>query len=157
MGVRMNNLLNSIKTQILANISDIQSCFIYPPSRETIEAPAVFLEIANYAIGDQPSTEQLSLIANVEARVVVDSLDENAEIGAQILAQKIAKLAYLNNFGCNVKAGLVTGISRDFFKPDLDSYICWLVEWQHEFYVGDSVFEESGVPPHEIHINGGVI
>lgn len=150
----MNGLLNNIRTQILCEFQDVQSCFIYPNAREKIIAPAVFLEVANYGMGDDPATEELAIIANIEARVVIDSLIENAEIECQRLACKIGSLAHLNNFGCSVRPAKVGGISRDFFKPDFDPYICWLVEWQHELHVGESVFSNgvACIPPHELHI-----
>jgi hypothetical protein len=145
------NFLKNIRTEIL-NSPNIQSCLIYPNARGEVIAPAVFLEIASYGAGDDPATEELALIANVEARVVVDSTIENAEIVCQSLACEIANVTYLNSFGCNISPAKVTGITRDFFKPEFDMYLCWLVEWQHEFHVGDSVWLENGVPPHTITI-----
>jgi hypothetical protein len=112
------------------------------------------LEIASYGAGDDPATGELALIANVEARVVVDSTIEDAETVCQLLACEIATVAHLNSFGCEISPAKVTGISRDFFKSEFDMYLCWLVEWQHEFHAGSSVWSEIGVPPHVLHING---
>jgi hypothetical protein len=147
------NFLQIIRTEIL-EIPDIQSCLIHPSPRGEIVAPAVFLEIASYGAGDDPATGELSLIANVEARVVVDSTIEDAEVVCQSLACEIASIAHLNSFDCEISPGKVSGITRDFFKPEFDMYVCWLVEWSHQFHVGDSVFGENGVPPHILHING---
>ena len=143
----IENLLTSIKNTILADES-FKSCLIYPNARGDIVAPAVFLEIANYSTGSDPATEELSLIANIEVRVVVDSISENAELVCQSLACQIANIAHLNSFGCNVTPAKISGISRDSFKPDFDPYICWLVEWSHEFHCGESVWKEDGVRPH---------
>ena len=159
----IKNLLTSIKNTILAD-ENFKSCLISPNARgvigdrdSEIVAPAVFLEVANYSTGSDPATEELSLIANIEARVVVDSISENAELVCQNLACKIASIAHLNSFGCKVSPAKISGISRDSFKPDFDPYICWLVEWSHEFHVGNSVWKESGLPPHILHINNEVI
>ncbi|MBR1734691.1 MAG: hypothetical protein IJ730_04505 [Alphaproteobacteria bacterium] len=148
----IENLLLNIKTAILAD-ENFQSCFVYPEARDVITAPAVFLEVANYTTGNDPATGELSLIANIEARVVVDSISENAELVCQNLACRIASIAHLNSFGCKVSPAKISGISRDAFKPDFDPYICWLVEWSHEFHCGESVWLENGVPPHLLHIN----
>ena len=148
----IENLLIAIKNTLLTN-ENFKSCLIYPDAREDIIAPAVFLEVANYSVGDDPATGELSLIANIEARIVVDSISENAELACQSLACQIANIAHLNSFGCNVTPARLSGISRDSFKPDFDTYICWLVEWSHEFHVGNSVWNETGLPPHTIHIN----
>jgi hypothetical protein len=112
------------------------------------------LEIASYGVGNDPATGELSLIANIEARVVVDSTIDDAEIVCQSLACEIAGLTHLNSFGCEISPGKISGITRDFFKPEFDVYVCWLVEWNHEFHRGDSVFTENGVLLHILHIKG---
>jgi hypothetical protein len=145
--------LQNIRSEIL-NSPNIQSCLIYPNARGEIIAPAVFLEIASYGTGDDPATGELALIANVEARVVVDSMIEDAEIVCQSLACEIANLAHLNSFGCEIAPAKVTGITRDFFKPEFDVYVCWLVEWSHQFHSGSSIWLEDGVLPHKIFANG---
>jgi hypothetical protein len=145
------NFLQNIRNEILSS-PNIQSCLIYPNARGEILAPAVFLEIASYSAGNDPATGELSLVANVEARVVVDSTIEDAEVVSQSLACEIANIAHLNSFGCNISLAKVSGITRDFFKPEFDMYICWMVEWSHEIHIGSSVFDEIGVPPHLITI-----
>lgn len=159
----IEKLLTNIKAAIL-NDERFKSCLIYPNARgvigdrdSEIVAPAVFLEVANYGTGNDPATGELSLIANIEARVVADSISENAELVCQSLACQIANIAHLNSFGCKVSPAKVSGISRDSFKPDFDPYICWLVEWSHEIHIGNSVWNESGLPPHTLHINREVI
>ncbi len=148
----IQNLLNNVKSTILLNPS-IQSCFIYSHTRSEVLAPAVFLEIAGYTKGSDPATEQLSLSANFEARVVVDSTIENHEITCQVLAQSLAHSIHLNSFGCDVTPAVVKGITRDFFKPEFDFYTCYLIEWSHEFHVGSSIFDEVSSPIHTIIIN----
>jgi hypothetical protein len=143
--------LQNIKNEILSS-PNIQSCLIYPNARGEIIAPAVFLEITNYGTGDDPATGELALTTNVEARIVVDSTIEDAEIVCQSLACEIANLAHLNSFGYEISPAKVTGITRDFFKPEFDMYLCWLVEWQHEMHVGNSVWLKNGVPPHSVKI-----
>ena len=143
----IEDLLTAIKNAILAD-KNFRSCLIYPSARGDVIAPAVFLEVANYSTGNDPATGELSLIANIEARVVIDSISENAELVCQNLACRIANIAHLNSFGCKVSPAKISGISRDSFKPDFDPYICWLVEWSHQFHVGESVWKEDGVRPH---------
>lgn len=152
----ISKLLENIRTEI-SRIKNIQSCFVYPEARCDVNAPAVFLEVGNYSHGDDPATEELALVATIEARVVVDSLIDNAEVMCQELACQVANAAHLNSFGCNVSPAEITGISRDTFKPEFDNYVCWLIEWQHQFHVGDNVWLESGVPPHILHINRGAV
>ena len=44
------------------------------------------------------------------------------------------------------------GASPDGFKPDLDAYMVWIVEWVHELHQGDSVWTPSGIQPHTIYV-----
>lgn len=152
----IQNLLENIKAEILT-LKNIQSCFVYPDARCEVKAPAVFLEIGGYSHGDDPATEELALVANIEARVVVDSLIDDAELVCQELACQAADKVHFNCFGCEVSPAEISSISRDAFKPEFDAYICWLIEWQHEFHVGENVWLENGVPPHILHINREVI
>ena len=152
----IEDLLTAIRNAILAD-ENFRSCLIYPDARSDVIAPAVFVEVANYSTGNDPATGELSLIANIEARVVVDSISENAELVCQNLACQIANIAHLNSFGCQVSPAKISGISKDSFKPNFDPYICWLVEWSHQFHVGESVWKESELPPHVLHINNEVI
>ena len=149
-------LLENIKTEILKD-NNFKSCSIYEPVRGAIAAPAVFLEISGYSAGSDPATGELALIANIDARVVVDAVSANADVICQGLACKVAEIAHLNSFGIDVTPGAVVGISRDAFKPEFDAYICWLVEWSHEFHVGTSIWNDNeALPPHELFINGGI-
>ena len=152
----IEKLLSNIKNAILAD-ENFQSCLIYPDARGEILAPAVFLEVANYSVGNDPATGELSLVANIEARIVVDFMSEKAELACQSLACQIANIAHLNSFGLEISPAKISGISRDSFKPDFDPYICWLIEWSHEFHLGKSVWSESGLPPHILHINSEVV
>ena len=147
----MQQLLENIKAEILADVR-FKSCLIYPNARGEFIAPAVFLEVSGYRPGNDPATEELALVANVEARVVVDSVADNAELVCQQLACEIANIAHLNSFGLNISPAVVMGVSRDVFKPEFDAFICWMTDWTHEFHIGDSVWNETGLPPHTINI-----
>ena len=140
----IRNLLSNIQQRI-AKITDIESCYVYPIPRSDVTAPMVCLEIANFSTGDDPATSELALTINMEARVVVDSVVDDAEIICQTLACNVANTIHSNSFGCAVSPANVTGISRDSFKPEFDAYVCWLVEWSHQIHLGQSVWLESGV------------
>lgn len=152
----ISKLLRSIRSEILSN-EEIKTCLIYSNKREDVIAPAVFLETSGYSAGNDPATSELALTINIEARVVVDSLIEDAEIRCQELAAAIASAIHLNSFGCEVSSAKVASIARDYFKPDFDPYVCYLIEWSHEFHVGKNIWNDPGVPPHILHINQEVM
>ena len=152
----ISQLLTNIRNEILAR-SEIESCLIYPSARSEILAPAVFLEIANFSSADDPATEELALNISLEARVIIDSSIENSEVICQFLACNIANLIHLNCFGCEVTPAQISGISRDAFRPEFDMFTCWLIEWSHQIHIGNSVWLETGVTPHLLHINSEAV
>ena len=152
----IQQLLSNIQEEIL-RLQGIESCFIYPAPRCDLAAPAICLEVAGFSSGNDPATGELALNINLEARIIIDSTIENAEISCQTLACNVANLVHLNTFNCAVSPGEVTGISRDSFKPEFDAFVCWMVEWSHQFHIGNSVWLESGATPHLLHINRDLI
>lgn len=148
----IENLLNAIQEK-LGGIADIGSFFLYTLPRGDILAPAVCLEVADYIPGDDPATGELSLVVNMELRIVMDSTIPLAGTICQTLATNIANLIHLNCFGLPISPARLKRISRDDFRPDFDAYICWLIEWSHEYHMGSNVWEESGSTPHMLHVN----
>lgn len=153
----IKTLLSNISQELYKRNKSIASCHVYPGPRCDAVAPAVFLEAASYSAGDDPATSELALIVNIEARVVIDSVDADAELNCQSLACDIARIAHLNSFGCPVSPAKVNSVTRDAFKPEFDAYICWLVEWSHEFHLGESVWLDPGITPHVLRIGKGVV
>lgn len=51
----------------------------------------------------------------------------------------------------NVSAGEFISAEVDGFRPELDAYLVWLVEWTHEVHAGKSVWS-TGIMPHVIEI-----
>jgi len=152
----IQQLMSKIQEEIL-RLQGIESCFVYPTPRCDLAAPTVCLEVADFSPGNDPATGELALNINLEARIIMDSTIENAEISCQTLACNIANLVHLNTFNCAVSPGEVTGISRDSFKPEFDAFVCWMIEWSHQFHLGQSVWLESGATPHLLHINRDLI
>lgn len=146
----MKNIIESICNEILANVPEIKTCFVYEKNIRKFKAPAIFLEVPSYEVGDMPATDELALVAIFEARLVVDSNIEHAYFYSHGLITKLAHFINLNNFNQNITPATLKSISEDAFRPEFDNYLCWLVEWSHELYIGKNIFDETGFPPHEI-------
>ncbi len=147
-----NSLHNAICDTLKAEIPEIQTCEIYPSIRTTIAAPAVFIELASFEKGNDPGTEELALKARFEARIVIDSTIENAPIIVRSLAAEIARVVNRNTWGMDVSPAEFLSGEIDGFRPELDAYLVWLIEWIHELHVGKSVWEEGKIKPHLIDI-----
>ncbi len=68
------------------------------------------------------------------------------------LATEVARVVNKNTWDVeNVSAGEFISAGGDDFRPELDAYLVWMVEWVHEVHVGKSIFS-GGVTPHTIEI-----
>ncbi|WP_419198859.1 hypothetical protein ACJZL3_01865 [Wolbachia endosymbiont of Rhagoletis cingulata] len=147
------DLHQAICTKLKEEISAIQTCEIYPAIRKELLAPAVFVELSSLEKGDDPGTEELALKARFEARIVVDSTVENASIIVRSLATEVAKVVNKNTWNVeNVSPGEFISGGGDDFRPELDAYLVWMVEWVHTIHVGRSIWEEGKFMPHKIEI-----
>ncbi|MDN5248213.1 MAG: hypothetical protein QWI36_03700 [Wolbachia endosymbiont of Tyrophagus putrescentiae] len=147
-----NAICNTLKAKILA----IQTCEVYPAIRKELMAPAVFVELRSLEPGRDSGTEELALKARFEARIVIDSTIENASLIIRSLAAEVAKVVNKNTWEMNVSPAEFLFAEQDDFKPELNAYLVWLVEWEHEMHVGKSVWEGGKIKPHTINIGENV-
>ncbi|MCJ7455099.1 MAG: hypothetical protein MUP48_06725 [Wolbachia endosymbiont of Homalodisca vitripennis] len=147
------DLHQAICTKLKEEISAIQTCEIYPSIRKELVAPAVFVELSSLEKGDDPGTEELALKARFEARVVVDSTVENASIIVRSLATEVARVVDKNTWNVkNVSPGEFISAEIDGFRPELDAYLVWMVEWVHYLHLGESVWLKGKINPHIINV-----
>ncbi|MEC4735094.1 MAG: hypothetical protein O7161_04090 [Wolbachia endosymbiont of Halictus tumulorum] len=151
------DLHQKICTMLKEEIPEIQTCEVYPTIRREIVAPAVFVELSSLEQGKDPGTEEFALRARFEARIVVDSTVENASIIVRSLAAEVARVVNKNTWNVkNIAPGEFLSAGGDDFKPELDAYLVWLVEWVHELHTGKSIWSEIGVIPHTISVGENV-
>lgn len=145
------DLHQAICTKLKEEISAIQTCEIYPSIKKELVAPAVFVELSSLEKGDDPGTEELALKARFEARIVIDSTVENASIIVRSLATEVARVVNKNTWNMkNVSPGEFISGGGDDFRPELDAYLVWMVDWSHQLHLGKSVWEEGKIKPHKI-------
>lgn len=147
-----DNLHNAICSTLKEEIPVIETCEIYPAIKTTITAPAVFIELSSFEKGSGPGTEELALRARFEARIVIDSTVENASIVVRSLAAEVARVINKNTWGMGVSPAEFISAEIDGFRPELYAYLVWLVDWVHEVHLGESVWEEGKIKPHEIDV-----
>ncbi|UZE38205.1 hypothetical protein [Wolbachia endosymbiont of Drosophila pseudotakahashii] len=151
------DLHQKICTMLKEEIPAIQTCEVYPAIRKELLAPALFVELVSLEPGKDPGTEEFALRARFEARIVVDSTVENASIIVRSLAAEVARVVNKNTWNVkNIAPGEFLSAGGDDFKPELDAYLVWLVEWVHELHTGESIWSEIGVIPHTISVGENV-
>ncbi|WP_353273336.1 hypothetical protein [Wolbachia endosymbiont (group A) of Agelastica alni] len=146
------DLHQKICTTLKEEIPAIQTCEVYPMIRREITAPAVFVELVSLEPGKDPGTEELALRARFEARIVVDGTVEDSQVVVRSLAAEVARVVNKNTWDVeNVSPGEFLSAEVDEFRPELDAYLVWLIEWVHEVHVGKSIWS-AGITPHTIEI-----
>ncbi|WP_425386564.1 hypothetical protein [Wolbachia endosymbiont (group A) of Barypeithes pellucidus] len=146
------DLHQAICSTLKEEIPAIQTCEIYPAIRKELLAPALFVELVSLESGKDPGTEELALKARFEARIVIDSTIENAPIIVRTLAAEVAKVVNKSTFSMNISPGEFLSAEPDGFRPELDAYLVWMVEWVHTIHVGRSIWEEGKIKPHTINV-----
>lgn len=133
-------LHKAICRMLKKEIPAIQTCEVYPMIRREIVAPAVFVELSSLEQGKDPGTEELALKARFEARIVIDSTIENAAIIVRELAAEVARVVNKNTWNVeNVSPGEFISAEIDGFRPELDAYLVWMVDWSHQLHLGKSI------------------
>ncbi|WP_338405928.1 hypothetical protein [Wolbachia endosymbiont (group A) of Longitarsus flavicornis] len=151
----LTELHKAICRMLKKEIPAIKTCEVYPTIRREIVAPAVFVELSSLEQGKDPGTEELALKARFEARVVVDGTVEDYSVVVRELAAAVAKVVNKNTWNVeNVSPGEFISAEIDGFRPELDAYLVWMVEWVHELHLGESVWLEEKIKPHSINVGG---
>ena len=156
MGLFLKNLQDiKICDTIKTGIPEINTCCSYPRMRCELVAPACFVEVSEFDLGSNPGTQELAVIAQFEARLVVDRTIEDAEFVIRELALKLANLINQNTFESNISPAKIKSIEPDGFKPELDAFLVWCVTWSHEFHIGENIWANAeAIQPHKLIING---
>ena len=145
-------LLNAIIDNLTSEIPQIESCGIYPIAATPLIAPAVLLEIAGFEPGTDPGTEETAIKIRFEARVIVDSTIPDAVLTVYALASEVIRVVDKNTWGIKISPAKFLHAGPDSFKPELDAYLVWSVEWVQETHRGESVWAPTNVKPHTIYI-----
>lgn len=150
----LTDLHTAIVAHLLTNVPGLQTCAAYPDLSGSVAIPAVLVETGDsIEPAKDAGTEQLSLTTRWRAYCVYDPTQLNADLEVRNLAVTVALAVYLaSRFGQPVSPAQITFIGEDGFKPELDGYLVWVVEWAHDIRLGASVWDGTGVIPTEINI-----
>ncbi|WP_265042231.1 hypothetical protein [Wolbachia endosymbiont (group B) of Melanostoma mellinum] len=150
--MNLKDLHDKICTTLKREIPAIQTCEIYPSIRKELVAPALFVELVSLESGKDPGTEELALKARFEARIVVDGTVEDSSLVVRSLAAEVARVVNKNTWEKNVSPAEFLSAEPDGFRPELDAYLVWMVDWNHQLHLGKSVWEEGKIKPHTINV-----
>ncbi|HDR9148100.1 hypothetical protein [Burkholderia vietnamiensis] len=129
-------LHEAIERDMRVKLPTIKRIEAYPRLGQKIETPLIAIELNEFEPGHDDGTGDVALIARMQARVVFDPIDEGAELAVREVAARVAMVAHGNTWGLPITPGKVVQVAEDPFRPQLDTYCVWLVEWTHEFGIG---------------------
>jgi len=118
----------------------------YPDLAGRVSLPLVVLELSEFEPGTDPGTGELALEAIMQARLVMDPNQTDAELYCRQLAARLAVAVHQARSFCQpVTPARIRQLGPDGFRADLDGYLVWLIEWQHELHIGDPL--DLAMPP----------
>lgn len=148
-------MINNLAEIHAAIVSGLQSKLIgistveaYPVIQRRVSIPAVLIELSEVNLGSDPGTGEAALIGHFQARAIVDPNLTDAYMQVRELAVRIAVAITHETWGMEIGVSKLLQVGEDAFKPDLDGYLCWMVEWTHEFHLGEAIWpypDETGL------------
>ncbi|WP_290876939.1 hypothetical protein [Aquabacterium sp.] len=124
--------------------------------RTSLPVPACLLELTEFEAAPEldPGTDQLAVMARFEAELVLGFRTPAVKRSARVLAAALCAFMHKQRHWPNGKAGAieVLGAWPSQFKPDLDQYEVWRVEWRQPLNLGADIWagEAGGVVPQTI-------
>ena len=119
--------------------------------------PALLLEVPDFELNleEDAGTEQLPMLARIEARVVIDAMEKEqdnptfAKLKVRALALKLAQYLFKNKHFHELKTGplILLDVTEDAFYPGLDRYDVWRVDFSIPIHIGESIWKSEGVTP----------
>ena len=144
----LEQLHDAIVAGLRAKLAGVPTVDAYPAIQKRIRLPAVLIELAEMEPGSDPGTGETALVGRFQARAIVDPCQAKADLVVRELAARVAVALTHETWGLEISVADLVQIGEDGFKPELDGYSVWVIEWTHEFHLGESAWpypDESGL------------
>lgn len=135
--ISLEQLCTAITAGITAALPEVKSAEFWPQVGRRLDLPCVLGEVAGLQPGTDPGTGETALVAHIQARIVVDPNALHADMKGALLATRLVRLLQNQNWGLPITLADFSRAAPDWTHPDLDGYLVWLVEWRHEFHIGE--------------------
>ncbi|ODP33128.1 hypothetical protein [Pandoraea sp. ISTKB] len=132
----LKTLHDAIEAGLKVALPDTVTVLVYPRHLQKVPTPSVVLEMSEMLPGHDPGTGQIALTGHFQARVIVDPLDADADLLVRELSARVALATQGQTWELPATPARLIQVGEDPFRPALDAYIVWLVEWAHEFNLG---------------------
>ncbi|AOJ62785.1 hypothetical protein WJ32_10160 [Burkholderia ubonensis] len=142
----LKQLHDAIEQGLRVKLPAMKRIEAYPRLGQKIETPLIAIELSEFEPGHDDGTDDVPLIARMQARIVFDPIDEGAELAVREVAARVTMAVHMQTWDLPITPGKVVQVAEDPFRPQLDTYCVWLVEWTHEFGLGMALREIQDGP-----------
>ncbi|MDM5178513.1 hypothetical protein PO883_15045 [Massilia sp. DJPM01] len=148
--VDLAGLHATITAAIAERFPSLATVEFYREDREELPVPACILDLCEFE-GEpsvDPGTGQLAVMARFEAELIIGFRTPEAKMSLRLLAGAFAAFLHKKRWpgGLTSEAEQIHAY-KDDFKPALDQYEVWCVEWRQIIHLGESVWSGEGVTP----------
>lgn len=135
----LTELHAAIIAGLKAALPGVPTIDAYPVIQRRIKLPAVVLELSEIEPGTDPGTGQVAVVGRFQARCIVDPVMAGADMAVREMATAVILALQYQIWGItdDVAPARFLQAGDDGFKPDLDGYLVWMVEWLQEFHLGE--------------------
>jgi len=144
----LKQLDDAIIAGLQSKLTGISTVEAYPVIQRRINIPAVLVELSEIDAGADPGTNETALIGHFQARAIVDPVLPDSYMQVRELAACIAVAITHETWGLEIGVSKLLQIGEDALKPELDGYLVWMIEWTHEFHLGEPTWpypDETGL------------
>lgn len=141
-------MLDSLHTAIIARLSaDLSGvyCAAYPKLQHRVTLPAVLVELDELEPDDFGEDAAFDCLARFTAYCIYDPNATDAELAVRNLAATVAvRVSQEEDFGIDVaQSAEVLRVGPDDFRPELDGYLVWSVEFQIGISIGEALWSAN--------------
>lgn len=144
---------DALTSKLRAALSDVPTITFDAPlkSSRSVRVPAIYLEMADFEPIEEAGDTRVLVDVRFEARCIVDPNTPRADLMLRALAGRA--IVALHEIRRPVPGHGHIRLSRagdDDFRPDMDGYLVWVVEFGIEIALGE--LEPEGTTPTEIYL-----
>lgn len=142
----LDALHSTIVARLNADIPGLATCDDYPKIERRVSIPAVLVELEELEPDDFGEDAAFDCWARFTAYCIYDPNAANAQHEVRNLAATVAvRVSQEEDFGSDDVAqnAEVLRVSEDNFKPELQAYLVWAVEFRLGLSIGENIWSAN--------------